>query len=188
MLIPLVMHQPQMLAVILRGTPGWVWALLAGLVWLGLSQSRDREASLLRIAIMPVAMMALSIWGMVSAFGASPLFGYVMLMWMFAAAASFAAIGMTSPPRGTEYHPATRTFFLPGSWMPLLLIAGIFLTRYVVNVDVAMQPALARNGNYTLIVAAVYGLCSGIFIGRAARLWRLAGERGGLGLVHQLLQ
>jgi hypothetical protein len=193
MLISLLMHQPQMLGTILRHTPAWVGALLAGLVWLGLSQARDRETSLARIAITPVAMMALSIWGMVSAFGSSPMFGYAMLMWMFAGAVTFASIGMTRAPRGTQYHPATRTFFLPGSWVPLLLIAGIFITRYVVNVDVAMQPGLARDGQYTLIVGAVYGLCSGIFIGRAARLWRLAAERGRAGLAlqcepHHLLQ
>lgn len=183
MLIPLLIQQPHMLANILRATPTWVWALLAGLLWLGFSQARDRRASLLRIAAMPVAMLALAIWGMVSAFGASPMFGYDMLMWMFAAALAFAVIGSTQAPRGTQYHAATRSFFLPGSWTPLLLIAGIFVTRYVVNVDIAMQPSLARNGQYTLIVAAIYGLCSGIFAGRAARLWRMAAESGSPGFL-----
>jgi hypothetical protein len=185
MLIPLLIQQPQMLGNILRNTPAWVWALLAGLVWLGASQARDREASLRRIAVMPLAMMALAIWGMVSAFGASPMFGYLMLMWMFAGAVTFALVGLTRAPRGTEYHEATRTYFLPGSWMPLLLVLGVFLTRYVVNVDVAMHPALARDGQYTLIVAAIYGVCSGVFFGRAARLWRLAAERRGSGLALQ---
>jgi hypothetical protein len=93
----------------------------------------------------------------------------------------FAAIGTTNPPAGTQFHPATRSFRLPGSWIPLALIVAVFLTRYVVNVDLAMQPALARDGQYTLIVSALYGLTSGMFIGRAARLWRLAIERIGFG-------
>jgi hypothetical protein len=179
MLIPMLIQQPQMLATVLRSTPGFVWVLLAALIALGVSQARDREASLLRVAVLPVAMTSLGIWGMTTGFGASPMFGYAMLVWMLAVSASFALVGTMRPPRGAEYHPATRTFFLPGSWAPLLLIMGIFLTRYVVNVDLAMQPALARDGQYTLIVSAVYGLCSGIFIGRAARLWRLAAERAG---------
>ena len=63
---------------------------------------------------------------------------------------------------------------MPGSWVPLTLIVGIFLTKYVVGVDLAMQLSLAQDSQYTLIVAAIYGTFSGIFMGRAARLWRLA--------------
>ena len=73
------------------------------------------------------------------------------------------------PPAGATYDPATRTFFLRGSWIPMALILGIFLTKYVVGVDVAMNPGLARDGQYTLIVGALYGVFSGIFAGRAAR-------------------
>jgi uncharacterized protein YneF (UPF0154 family) len=65
-------------------------------------------------------------------------------------------------------------FTLPTSWVPLLLILGIFLTKYIVGVELAMRPALARDDQYTLVVSVIYGLFSGIFIGRAARLWRLA--------------
>ena len=61
----------------------------------------------------------------------------------------------------------------------------MFLTRYVVNVDIAMQPSLTRDGTYTLVVAAIYGCTTGLFVGRAARLWRLAAERSGFGLLLQ---
>jgi hypothetical protein len=44
-----------------------------------------------------------------------------------------------------------------------------------------MQPALARDSQYTLVTGALYGLFSGIFIGRAARLWRLAFRPAGAG-------
>jgi hypothetical protein len=179
MLILTLLQQPQMLFAILRATPNWVWALLAGLLWLGFAQTRHREASLVRVSLMPVVMTAFGIWGMTSAFGASSMFGYAMMMWMLAAAVSFAVVGTTRAPGGTEYHPQTRTFFLPGSWAPLMLILAIFLVRYIVNVDVRIQPALAGDGQYTLVVAAIYGLTSGIFVGRAARLWRLAAERAG---------
>jgi hypothetical protein len=176
--IPILLAQPQMIGPVLHGTPAWVWALLAGLLWLGASQVRDRTASLLRVSVMPVVMISLSIWGMTTAFGSSPMFGYVMLMWMFVAAVAFAIVGTMRAPRGTLYDPAERSFFVPGSWAPLVLIVGVFFTRYLVNVDVAIQPSLTRDGGYTLAVAAVYGMFSGIFLGRAARLWRLASERG----------
>jgi len=181
MLISMLIEHPQMLTTILSHTPTWVWGLLAALIWLGVSQLRDRTAGLLRVSIQPIAMTALAIWGITGAFGNSPMFGYVMLTWMLVAAIAFAAIGMTSAPAGTTYDATSRSYFLPGSWVPLAMIVGIFVTRYIVNVDVAMNPPLVRDGQYTLVVAGLYGLFTGSFLGRAARLWRLAAESSGSG-------
>lgn len=178
MLLQMLVNQPQMLGRVIQNTPPFVWALLVGLISLGLGQARTRTASLTRITVMSIAMTALSIWGTVSAFGASPLFGYVMLAWMLAAASMLAVIAPMAPPRGAAYDAASRSFALPGSWIPMLLILGIFLTKYVVGVDLTMQPSLARDGQYTLVVGALYGTFSGVFAGRAARLWRLAYRSG----------
>ena len=174
MLIQMLVHQPQMLGPVLQSTPPWVWGLLAALTALGLSQARTRSASLARITFMPVAMIALSLWGTASAFGGSPQFGSVVLAWLAAAAAALAIVAPLAPPSGARYHVATRTFTLPGSWIPMLLILGIFLTKYIVGVELAMQPALAHDASYTLAVGTVYGVFSGLFAGRGARLWRLA--------------
>ena len=174
MLIQMLINQPQMLLPIVQRTPLWVWGLLAALTWLGLSQARNRTASLTRVAFMPVAMTALSVWGTVSAFGNSPQFGSVLLAWLAAAALSLAATAPMAAPAGARYDARARLFSLPGSWVPMALILGIFLIKYVVGVDLAMQPGFARDARYALVTAALYGLFSGIFAGRAARLWRLA--------------
>ena len=42
-------------------------------------------------------------------------------------------------------------------------------------------PSLTRDAMYTVIVAGLYGLSTGLFVGRAARLWRLAAEQHGVG-------
>ncbi len=179
MLIQLVTQQPQMLAPILKSTPAWVWALLIALLALGLSQARTRQVGAARLALTPLAMTGLSLWGTVSAFGSSPLFGYVLLAWMAGAALMLTLIGMQLPQAGTRYDAAGRSFNMPGSWIPLALILGIFLTKYIVGVELTMQPVLARDGQYTLLVGGLYGLFTGTFAGRAARLWRLARRPGG---------
>jgi uncharacterized membrane protein len=171
---PLPPGETSMIVQFLGRTPLWVWPLLAALIALGLSQARARSASLARITVMPVAMTGFSVWGTVSAFGGSPMFGYVMLAWMFAAAVMLAVVAPTALPRGTAYDVPTRTFSLPGSWGPLVLILGIFLTKYAVGATLALQPGMARHGLFALAVGGLYGLFSGIFAGRAARLWRLA--------------
>lgn len=174
MLIQLLLQHPQALGPVLKNTPTWVWGLFGVLLALGLSQLRTRSVSALRMALMPAAMTGLSLWGTVSAFGGSPLFGGVVLVWLAAAAAMLGLLARQSPPAGTAYDAARRSFTVPGSWLPLALILAIFLTKYVVGVDLTMQPQLARDSQYALITGALYGLFSGIFAARAARLWRLA--------------
>jgi hypothetical protein len=174
MLIQLIANRPQILGQIVSNTPVWVWGLLAGLIALGLSQVRDRTVGLRRVSVLPLAMAALSLSGTVTALAGAPNFTAVMLAWAATAVAMLAALGFTSPAAATRYDPVTRRFALPGSWFPLALFVGIFLTKYVVGVDLAMQPSLAQDSQYTLVVGAVYGAISGLFAGRAARLWRLA--------------
>ncbi|MDB5945965.1 MAG: hypothetical protein JWQ33_991 [Ramlibacter sp.] len=174
MLLQLIAQKPQMLGTVIAHTPAWVWGLLAALLALGLSQVRGRTVGLRRVTFMPLAMTGLSLWGAVSAFGSSPQIVAVLLAWAAAAAVTLAFIASMPAPAGTGYDATSRSFTMPGSWVPLALIVGIFLTKYVAGVDLAMQPSLARDGQYTLVVATIYGAFSGIFAGRAARLWRLA--------------
>lgn len=181
MLIQLVTQHPEAIGPILRQTPAWVWGLLAALVALGVSQLRDRTASLARMSIMPAAMTAFSLWGTASAFGSSPLAGQIAIVWLGAAAVAFALL---APGRAkAEYDAATRTFHLPGSVVPMLLILGIFSVKYVVGVELAMAPRLVADTQYALTVAALYGAFTGIFVGRATRLWKLVrGTQGAAAL------
>ena len=174
MLIQLVAQHPPILLSIARHTPGWVWGLLAALLALGLAQLRDRNVSLGVVGLLPLVMCALSLGGIASAFGRSPVIGYVLLAWLLGAllVAGVTLIRPAAP--GSHYAAASRSFEIPGSWVPLALMLGMFLTRYVVGADLAMQPALAADGPYTLAVGSLYGLFSGSFAGRAARLVRLA--------------
>lgn len=174
MLIQLITEHPQAIGPILRNTPGWVWGLLAALLALGISQVRSRMASMTRISVMPIAMGGLAIYGMVSAFGNSPNLAAVFGAWMLAALATIAVVMQFKLPEGTRFDAQTRSFHIPGSFVPLLLILGIFLTKYVVGVEVAMKPPLASDPQYTLVVGALYGAFNGIFTGRSLRLLRLA--------------
>lgn len=174
MLIQLLIEKPQMIGPILAGTPAWVWVLLAGLLWVGIGMLKDDTFSARRAAIMPVAMTGLSLWGTIEAFSQSVIYGYVLLAWAVATVVLAAAVGLMPAPAGTSYDPQARTFTVRGSWVPLALILGIFLVKYVVGVEVSMQPALAHDGTYSLTYGAIYGVFSGIFTGRAIRLGRLA--------------
>ena len=51
---------------------------------------------------------------------------------------------------------------------------GIFLVKYVVGVELALQPPLAHDNDVALQVALVYGAFNGVFAARTGRLLRLA--------------
>jgi len=174
MLIDIATHQPQMLLSIVRQTPPWVWGLLAALLALGLGQLRPREVGLPRVLLMPLGMAAYAVYGLASAFGANP--GSALAAWLLAAllVAGASLLWRLQAPAGARYYAGEARFHLPGSSVPLLLILGIFCTKYIVGVELALQPTLVRDTAFTLQVAALYGLFNGIFLARAARLWRLA--------------
>jgi hypothetical protein len=156
---------------IIRNTPVWVWVLLAALVVLGYSQTRSRRVGLRRVAIMPVAMIFLSLYGTVSAFGPSPA---VLGAWLAACAALASVVVLRPPSFGTAYDGLSRHYSIPGSWLPMLVILGIFCTKYAVGVTLAMQPAMAGHALFAPLIGVLYGLFSGFFAGRALRLLRLA--------------
>jgi hypothetical protein len=183
MLIQLLIQEPRMLGTILGNTPGWVWGLLAGLIALGASQLFPRRASLLRVNILPVSMVLLSAYGMVSALGTSGRLLPALLLW-FVVAALVSVVGLAwrrTAPAGSRYNATARQYFLPGSATPLLLITCVFLTKYVVGVELAMQPQLVQNSGFAFGLSALYGAFNGLFVARAARLWLLA--RGPAGTV-----
>lgn len=157
---------------ILAHTPPVVWALLALLVALGLAQTRERRMTVTRATVLPLAMMALSLWGTASLFGHAHLL-LVGASWIGAAAITFAAVGRTAPPRAAAFDAATRTLVAPGTWASLALMLGVFALRYATNVALAIHPALAMDTLFATAVALACGLLTGAFGGRSGRLWKL---------------
>jgi hypothetical protein len=173
MLIQIATHQPQMLSAIVKHTPIWVWGLLAALLWLGIRQMFPRSVGTRQVLLLPLGMAVFSAYGLASAFGGS---AGVVTTWLLTAVAVAVASLLWRPlaPTSIRYDAAQGRLHLPGSAMPLALILGIFLTKYIVGVELALQPALAHDTGVALQVAVLYGVFNGVFAARAARLWRLA--------------
>jgi hypothetical protein len=174
MLLQLIATQPQAIFDILKNTPLWVWGLLTGLLVLGATQLRDRVAGLPRIVILPIAMTAFSLSGMTGTFAAAGQMPWILLAWAATATCVTLLVAALAPPAGTQWDTTTRRFALPGSVVPMLLILGIFFTRYGVNVELVLQPHLAADAGFAIAISALYGVFNGLFAGRAVRLLRLA--------------
>ena len=159
-----------MLNQVVSHTPFWVWPLLLGLLWLGLSQTVTRSVPLRRVSLVALGMAGWSLYGTLSAFGSQ---GWVLPAWLAGAGVIGTLVLRTPLPADAHYDDWTGRFTIPGSWVPLTLILGIFLTKYTVGASLSLQPALAANETFTLAFSALYGVFSGAFLARAARLLRL---------------
>jgi hypothetical protein len=164
---------------ILTHTPVWVWGILVVLVVLGLVQARTRRLTIQRVSLVPLVMLLFSFYGCISAFGVQVA---ALLLWLLAGVLVAAWLAARPLPAGTGYDAVLREFVVPGSWLPMGLMMAMFCAKYVAGVSLALHPALRQESAFVSCFAAFYGAISGIFLGRAVRLWRLPSQRGHAGL------
>lgn len=169
-----------MLIQIIQHTPTWVFGLFLALLALGGRQMFPTQAGLRRMAIMPLAMAGLSAYGPVSAFGGTPA---APAGWALAAAAALAVVLSRPLPSGVAFDRGEMRFSLPGTPVPLMLMMGIFFTKYTVGVLLALHPGLAHQAGFALAMSVLYGAFAGLFLGRSLRLWKLALRSGAAPLV-----
>jgi len=155
-----------MLKEIISHTPLYVWAILAFLVYRGLQASKAREVAIGTVVIIPLVMLALSLFGIQSAFG---LAGLPPLLWLGGALAGAALAWHLSYPDALNAHPERGVVAMPGSWVPMVLMMSLFFMKYAVAVAMAIAPALRHEPVFVTVVCALYGIFSGVFNGRLLR-------------------
>ncbi len=160
-----------MLIEILKRTPSWVFVLFFALLTLGYSQSKDRSVSRVKVSILPVAMISLSFYGVLSAFGFVPI---GLAFWALGVAIAVGLGTKLALPQGVAFSTETQSFLVPGSWLPLAFMMAIFFTKYAVGVILARWLPIASDSAFVGAVSLCYGLFSGVFLARAIVIWRSA--------------
>jgi hypothetical protein len=164
-----------MILSILEHTPVWVWVTFCAVMALGISQIRTREVSGARATVLPVVMIALSLSGVLGAFAQVPL---ALGAWAVGLGVSLKLAGRVLAVRGASWSADTRHFRVPGSFVPLMLILGVFVTKYVAGVVLAINPSLAANTSVAIVLSLVYGAFAGLFWARARSLRALIHGNG----------
>ena len=152
---------------VLKGTPLWVWAILVALIVLGVKQMRPRVVARYSVLIAPVVFLFVGL----TAAGRGPT-GFLAWALTLLATAAFTYF-VWQPTAGARYDASADRLNLPGSVLPMLLMLAIFLFNYVVNVVLAINPALRGELAWQIGPAIVLGALSGVFAGRAATLFRM---------------
>jgi len=153
---------------ILVHTPKWVFGLLGLLLFLGWQQSRDRTVKNYLIYMLPVGMLFLSYFGVSSSFG-------VLLapigLWILGLVLSAFIFSYMFVVSGVTYDTENSRYTVPGSWIPLGLMMAIFFTKYIVGVLSAVNPVLLEEPAVIYFCCLLYGVFSGVFVGRAVSMW-----------------
>ena len=151
--------------------PTWVFGLFFGLLAFGVAQSFPRSLSLRRSAVLPILLVSLSLAGVLSSFGQVPA---ALLAWALGLAGTVAALHGRMDTTGVRFSADTQRFQVPGSWLPLALMMGLFAIKFGVGMTLALQPGLRSSVVFALVISTAYGVFSGAFLGRAMALWALA--------------
>lgn len=165
------MTQPNLLDILAR-TPVWVFAVFFVLLALGYQQSRTRTVSRQRFLLLPVAMVALSLYGVASAFGVAlvPLLAWVL------GAGGVAVLGARCLPSSAQ-PVAPGVLRVQGSWWPLVLMMAIFATKYVIGYASARSLDVVVHPGFIGGVSLLLGMFSGVFAARALAAWGVFGAR-----------
>ena len=135
----------------------------------GLRQTRTRDMSAKRVWIVPIVVCVASLAGALRGFaGAGELL--TGASWAVGAGLGFLSNGSLDLPRRVSAN-ADGSFRIGGSIAPLLLFVGVFLVRYVVNVALAIAPALSDNPAAAAVAAVAYGFTTGLLAARSRKIW-----------------
>lgn len=156
---------------ILNRTPPWVFVVFVALLVLGYFQSRDRSVKRGRVALLPVAMIVWSLFGVVSAFGMAT---SSLVLWTLGVAVAIGVGLKLAAPKGVTFFPEDNSFSVPGSWSPLILMMAIFFIKFGVGVVLARQLPVVDQPVFIGSIGFSFGFFSGLFLARALVVWRAA--------------
>lgn len=155
---------------ILLYTPTWVFALLAGLCVFGLMQARTRRVAVWLALLLPAAMPVLSLSGVLQYVG---VWFPALAAWVLGLGAASMLCLKTMNPQTARYDPERRNLIVVGTWIPMLVILGIFFVRYAMAVAFAMEFEIVRDWKVQLAVSLLLGAFSGFFLARGLFFWRV---------------
>jgi hypothetical protein len=152
---------------ILQHTPVWVWVVLAAVLCLGFLQVRDREVSRSRAVTLPCLFILLSLSAVLRSPSSSalPLAGWVLgfaLAWSL----GFPLVAV----RGAQWLAESARIHVPGSWVPLTLMGGLFLLKYGVGIAMSVDPTVHAHVAFLVVTNVAYGGFAGAFWARSRSL------------------
>lgn len=147
----------------LTHTPWWVYFLFFYLVYVGYDATKTRVVSFKRLFILPTIFLAISLNSLLTSFHISPT---TVIVYLFSLLLGVCGGWLLVRKVDVKFDHNRGLVKLPGTWATLILILMIFSTKYYFGYSFAIDPTLAEDTYYELLMLSVSGVCTGLFIGR----------------------
>jgi len=154
---------------IVIGTPIWVWALLAFLLFIGIRALRPTTASFARLVILPLVFLVWGLSGFATTYGLRPV---GLAVWIAALVVGVGIGWLVARSIEIRADRERGLIRLPGSALNLILTLIIFATKYTLGVLGDMRPSITGELLFMATDVGVSGLLTGLFAGRLFGLWR----------------
>jgi len=158
-----------MLMQMLTHTPLFVWAILAFLIVRGVLATRERDANIRKLFIIPAVMLVMALQDIATRFG---LHGAALAAWgagVLATALPIWFLGRARIVAGSTEGNTAGSLRLRGSWAPLCVMLALFAIKYAAIVATILNPQLRQDALFTVALCAASGLSNGYFLGSLAR-------------------
>lgn len=152
---------------ILRDTPLWVWFVAGLLWWRGHALTRSQITSGGRLFILPAVFLVMSLAATVTTFDARlP----IMVAWVLGAITAALIWASSRQSEDLLFNRQNRTYRVPGSGVPLVLIMVAFCARYAIGIALAQHDDLRASMLFGVSSAFIFGSIGGAFMGRALNI------------------
>ncbi|MCF6764498.1 hypothetical protein L3V82_01850 [Thiotrichales bacterium 19S3-7] len=146
-------------------TPWWVYVLFIYLLFIGIKASKPSHTPIVKLAIVPLIFLGLSIESLINQTNLHGInlitYGVALLIGAIIGFIIARVIGAKATKENNRYM-----LILPGSWLTLVLILIIFISKYYFGFKVADHPQIIHNLHFTITMLGVYGVTAGLFVGR----------------------
>ena len=130
-----------------------------------------RQIGLVRVTLLPLAMIVLSLSGVLSAFGS---LGVALGGWAAGVGAGLTLRSNATAIPGASWSARIGLLHLPGSWLPLTVMLALFTLKYIAGASLAIHPSLATDALFAGACSLGSGGCSGLLLARSLSLRKLA--------------
>ncbi len=150
-----------MLINFLTNTPFYVYWIFFSLLFVGISQLKTRSVGLRRALIIPIILILLSLYGLISDFGVT---FFSTSIWIIGMISAVILNTMIKKKKEIIYFKETKTFMIAGSFIPLSMMMLLFWVKYTVGAVTALELEILHNTSFIGIFSLLYGLFTGTYL------------------------
>lgn len=148
----------------IANTPWWVYVLFVFLIRVGFSAMKSRIVPFRTLFILPSIFLVLSVMSLYSYLFFNPKH---IAIWMGAILLGSLLGWLQFKVQNIKAVKNTAKIMLPGTSSILIMMICLFIARYYFSFQLSVDPNLFTQENYLVKALFIYGLFTGLFLGRA---------------------